>query len=62
MLDYAAANKIPVWTPQKLLDFLIAKDNAKFENIKWADNKLSFSITSDVQAFQQAFGYCAIYL
>ncbi len=52
MLDYAAARNIPVWAPQKLLDFLIAKDNAKFNNIKWAGNKLSFTIASDFTAFQ----------
>lgn len=47
MLDYAKQHDIPVWTPVKLLDFLKAKDEAAFTNIKWTDNGLlSFNITS----------------
>jgi hypothetical protein len=46
MLDCAKDNGIPVWTPVKLLDFIKAKDEATFTNIKWDDNKLSFKIKS----------------
>ena len=47
MLDYANANDIPVWNPVKLLEFLQAKDEATFTNIKWKDQKqLSFKIRS----------------
>ncbi|MEP7318943.1 MAG: hypothetical protein ABI921_09370, partial [Panacibacter sp.] len=47
MLDYAKQHNIPVWTPVKLLDFLKAKDEAVFTNIKWSDNnRLSFKIKS----------------
>jgi hypothetical protein len=47
MLDYARNNNVPVWTPIKLLEFLKAKDEAIFTDIKWEDNKqLSFKIKS----------------
>jgi hypothetical protein len=47
MLDYANANRIPVWNPVKLLEFLQAKDEATFTDIKWeANNQLSFKIKS----------------
>ncbi len=46
MLDYANSKHIPVWTAHKLLDFLKAKEDAAFKNIRWSQNKLSFSIQS----------------
>ena len=46
MLDYAKEKNIPVWTPVTLLDFLKAKDDAMFSNIKWLNSKLSFEIKS----------------
>jgi hypothetical protein len=47
MLDYARDNHISVWTPVKLLEFLKAKDEATFTNIKWKNNnQLSFKIKS----------------
>jgi hypothetical protein len=47
MLDYSRDNNIPVWAPMKLLQFLRAKDEATFTNIKWDSNKqLSFRIKS----------------
>jgi len=49
MLDYANSNKIPVWTPVKLLDFLKAKDDADFNNLLWNNNNLSFTIDSDIE-------------
>jgi len=48
MLDYAKDSDIPVWAPVKLLDFLKAKDEAGFTNIKWANNRLSFKIKSSL--------------
>jgi hypothetical protein len=48
MLDYANGNGIPVWTTAKLLDFLKAKDEAAFTNIKWVNNSLSFKIKSSL--------------
>ena len=49
MLDHANQNGIPVWTAQKLLDFIKMKDEAKFENISWSGNKLSFKLTSSLK-------------
>jgi hypothetical protein len=49
MLDYANQNSIPVWTVVKLLDFMKMKDEAKFNNINWSDNKLSFTLTSSLK-------------
>ena len=48
MLDYAKEKNIPVWTPVTLLDFLKAKDDAMFSNIKWLNNKLSFEVKSAI--------------
>ena len=48
MLDYAKEKAIPVWTPLRLLDFIKAKDDAKFSNIKWMNSKLSFEVKSAV--------------
>lgn len=47
MLDYARQHNIPVWTPVQLLNFLEARDEARFTDIKWTDGKhLSFNMRS----------------
>ena len=48
MLDYAKSLQVPVWTPVKLLDFIKARDNARFENIEWNNDQLVFDIFSEV--------------
>ncbi len=48
MLDYANNKNIPVWTEEKLLDFLRAKDEAIFSDTKWKNNTLSFKIKSSL--------------
>ncbi|MEO6546391.1 MAG: hypothetical protein ABIN94_00265 [Ferruginibacter sp.] len=48
MLDYANAKKIPVWAAAKLLDFLKAKDEAVFNDIKWSNGQLVFKIKSSL--------------
>jgi hypothetical protein len=48
MLDYAHSRNIPVWTEEKLLDFLRARDEAVFSNINWKNNTLSFKIKSSL--------------
>lgn len=48
MLDYANENKIPVWTEEKLLNFLRAKDEAYFSNIEWTGSKLTFDLSSNI--------------
>ena len=49
MIGYANANKIPVWTALKLLDFLKMRDEASFTGIYWSGNKLSFSLNSSLK-------------
>lgn len=49
MLDYAHDKKIPVWTEQRLLDYLKVKENAGFENIQWAKSVLTFDIHSSLK-------------
>ena len=46
MLDYAIEKRVPVCTARKLLDFLLIKDSATFENIYYQDKLLSFTIHS----------------
>ncbi|MEP7110469.1 MAG: hypothetical protein ABI760_20915 [Ferruginibacter sp.] len=47
-IDYANSKGIPVWTEQKLLEFLRAKDEASFTDINWANSRLSFKIKSSL--------------
>jgi len=49
MIDHANQNGIPVWTAVKLLDFIKMKDEAAFNDLTWADNKLSFKLTSTLK-------------
>jgi hypothetical protein len=44
MIDYANRRGVPVWTAEHTLNFLKTRDNACFQNIEWAGNKLSFII------------------
>lgn len=44
MLKYANDRNIPVWTASHLLDFIKARDNARFTGIKWKPGKLSFTL------------------
>ncbi len=46
MLDYANSKKVPVWTEVNLLRFLQAKDEARFTEIQWKNNELSFILKS----------------
>jgi hypothetical protein len=49
MLDLSNQNGIPVWTAQKLLDFIKMKNEAKFNELKWSENKLSFNFNSTLK-------------
>lgn len=49
MLAYSKLQNIPVWTELKLLDFLKMKDEAKFSDISWGNNKLTFNINSSLK-------------
>jgi hypothetical protein len=46
MLAYANLLNIPVWTENKLLDFIKMKDEASFSNVRWVNNKLVFEVNS----------------
>lgn len=46
MIDYAGKNGIPVWTAEKLYDFIRMRDEAKFSDIRWKKNRLSFIVKS----------------
>jgi len=49
MLAYANSNGIPVWTALKLLDFIKMRDEAKFSDITWRNDKLSFNLNSSLK-------------
>lgn len=49
MLTYANTKGIPVWTVEKLLDFLKMKDEASFTNLIWSKNQLSFNLNSSLK-------------
>lgn len=49
MLSYSNSKGIPVWTAEKLLDFVKMKDEATFTNIKWSDSQLSFDLNSSLK-------------
>jgi len=42
ILDYARRRGVPVWTVEKALDFVLARDAARFEDVRWQDRRLSF--------------------
>ena len=49
MLAYASEKGVPVWTAKKLLDFVEMKDEAKFENINWSGDRLTFQVKSAIK-------------
>jgi hypothetical protein len=49
MLAYASANNIPVWTADRLLDFIKMKDEASFSSIHWSNNRLTFTLSSALE-------------
>jgi hypothetical protein len=50
MLDYANAKHIPVWTELQLLQFLRARENAGFSDVKFYNNQLTFKLSSSYAA------------
>ncbi|HOP96627.1 MAG TPA: fibronectin type III domain-containing protein [Verrucomicrobiota bacterium] len=45
---YAQNNGIPIWTAERLLDFVKARNIARFENIQWTNATLSFGFSTSV--------------
>lgn len=50
MLAYAKCNNIPVWTANRLLDFIKMKDEASFSQIHWSNNRLTFELSSSLES------------
>ncbi len=48
MLAYANSKGIPVWTASKFAEFVKMRDEARFTNISWSDNQLSFTLQSSL--------------
>jgi hypothetical protein len=46
MIDYAGSKGIPVWTAEKLYDFVKMRDEARFSDISWKNSRLSFVLSS----------------
>lgn len=49
MMDYAKSRFVPVWTEEELLAFLQARDEARFTHVRWANDVLSFQISSPLK-------------
>jgi hypothetical protein len=49
VLDYCNSRGVPVWTAEKVYDFIKMKDEATFTNITWSDNHLSFDLNSSLK-------------
>ena len=49
MLDYANERKVPVWSEEMLLSFLLARDACTFSNIQYSNNRLKFTLDSPVR-------------
>ena len=52
MLDYAKERHVPVWNELTWLQFLQAKDDATFSDIRWSDERLTFSLLSKEKFFR----------
>jgi hypothetical protein len=48
MLEDANQRQVPVWTADRTLDFLTARDAARFEEISWSNNNLSFTFVAPI--------------
>jgi len=49
MLAYANDKGVPVWTAEKVLNFLKMKDEASFSNISWLNDQLSCNLNSSIK-------------
>ncbi len=49
ILEYCRRRGVPVWTAEKAFEFLKMKDEAAFENIKWKNNELTFTLNSSLK-------------
>jgi len=49
VLDYCNVRGVPIWTAEKVYDFIKMKDEATFADISWANNQLSFNLNSSLK-------------
>jgi hypothetical protein len=50
VLDYCNSRGVPVWTAERVYEFLKMKDEASFSDIKWSHNELTFKLSSAINS------------
>ena len=45
---YAQTNDIPLWSAENLLDFVLARNAARFDNFYWSNNTFAFDFTAPI--------------
>ena len=48
VLDYCKSRGVPVWTAERVYEFLKMKDEASFKDIEWTENTLTFNLSSGI--------------
>ena len=48
VLDYCKRRGVPVWTAERVYEFLKMKDEACFSDIEWSENTLTFNLSSGI--------------
>ncbi len=48
VLDYCNNRGVPIWTAERVYEFLKMKDEASFSDIEWAENTLTFNLLSGI--------------
>ena len=48
VLDYCNSRGVPIWTAEKVYEFLKMKDQASFSDIEWSENTLTFNLSSGI--------------
>jgi hypothetical protein len=49
VLDYCNKRGVPIWTAERVYEFLKMKDEATFSNLRWAGNQLIFKLSSSIK-------------
>jgi hypothetical protein len=48
ILDHCNSRGVPVWTAERVYEFLKMKDEASFSDIEWSENRLTFNLSSGI--------------
>jgi hypothetical protein len=48
VLDYCNIRGVPIWTAERVYEFLRMKDEASFSNLNWSENQLTFKLSSSL--------------